>query len=86
MDLPEELPQDAQPQDDDLNPDAPVSPVPTDKPVTDKPAGKPASKPAPGSKPATVPKPAPAPKPTPKPAEPLPEYPEGSEGDDPLLE
>lgn len=86
MDLPEELPQDAQPQDDDLNPDAPASPVPTDKPVTDKPAGKPASKPAPGSKPATVPKPAPAPKPTPKPAEPLPEYPEGSEGDDPLLE
>lgn len=53
-----------------------------------QPASRPADKPRQSDKPANKPTPAtkPAPQPTPKPAEPLPEYPEGSEGDDPLFD
>lgn len=50
--------------------------------------GDPTSKPQPQPKPQPKPQPQPkpVPQPQPKPAAPLPEYPTGSEGDDPLLE
>lgn len=79
---PMEFPED-QPQEGDLLPDMPDSP---EAPAPQKPAPKPADKPKPAEKPAPKPSTKPAPKPTPKPAEPLPEYPEGSEGDDPLFD
>ena len=75
---PMEFPEQTQPLDNED-----ILPAPEQQP-----ASRPADKPGQSDKPANKPTPAtkPAPQPTPKPAEPLPEYPEGSEGDDPLFD
>lgn len=86
---PETVPETA--PDSKTEPEPEPAPAPAPKSET-KPETKPENKPEPKpeSKPEPTPKPAPAPKPEPAPVPakpaPLPEIPQGSEGDDPLLD